>query len=254
MRRRATRAWRRAACGAWLLLAVPALGGCAQPVGPNGRGDPLEPMNRGVFWFNERVDRYVLEPVATGWDWVLPDRVQEAVGDFFANLRFPINLVNDLLQGKPRRAAVDTGRFLVNTTLGLAGFFDLAADFGLQRRDEDFGQTLGWWGVGFGPYIVLPLLGPSSPRDIAGMPLDGALAVYPFFVDWWVSASARGVYLVNWRSTVLDEIAQERRDAFDYYAFVRNAYFQYRQRQVEDGEEAEQAPSGDDLYHPEDEE
>jgi phospholipid-binding lipoprotein MlaA len=237
---------------AWLGVAL--LAGCAKPVGPEGRGDPLEPMNRGVFWFNEQADRFVLNPVSEGWDFLLPDVVEESIQKFFLNLRYPLNLANSLLQGKPRRAGVDTGRFVINSTVGVLGFFDPATAWGLARREEDFGQTLGWWGMGFGPYLVLPLLGPSSPRDIVALPVDGALAVYPFFVDWWVSAAARGVQVVNLRSQLDEEIEENRREAFDYYAFVRNAYFQYRQRQVDDGEDEAEEPAGESLYYPDTEE
>jgi phospholipid-binding lipoprotein MlaA len=122
--------------------------------------DPLEPLNRKVFWFNDHVDRYVLEPVAKGWDRIAPDPVERSVSNFFVNLRSPVVVGNDLLQGKVKDGASDLGRFAVNTTVGVVGFFDYATRLGLPKHVEDFGQTLGWWGVPAGPYLVLPLLGP----------------------------------------------------------------------------------------------
>src|SRR5262249_28251117 len=164
-----------AACGFALI-------GCAaQSARPNN--DPLEGMNRKVFWFNDKVDVYALEPVAKGWNWIAPDRVKQSVANFFQNLRFPIVTLNDLLQGKMVPAASDVGRFAVNTTVGVLGFFDPASGWGLEQHNEDFGQTLGWWHVPPGPYLVLPLLGPSSPRDAVGSLADSFAAVYPLFVD-----------------------------------------------------------------------
>src|SRR5215470_10470772 len=140
------------------------LGGCAAE---NFRPDydPLEPVNRKIFWFNDQVDNYVLEPVATGWDWAIPHVVQRSISNFFANVRFPIDLINNLLQGKLKNSASEVGRFAVNTTVGVLGFFDPATGWGMEAHQEDFGQTLGVWGVPPGAYLVLPIVGPSNPRD-----------------------------------------------------------------------------------------
>jgi phospholipid-binding lipoprotein MlaA len=211
--------------------------------------DPWEPLNRKVFWFNDHLDMYVIEPAAKGWDFVLPKRVQTSVGNFFANLRFPINTVNNLLQGKVQYAATDVGRFVVNTTVGAAGFFDPARSFGLQPRVEDFGQTLGVWGVRPGPYLVLPILGPSTLRDGAGILVDYPLTITPFFVDWYYLFAARTVEVVNFRASVLDSAQQAKEASLDYYSLVRNAYLQRRASVIGD-----QAPmskeKAEDLYHP----
>ncbi len=201
--------------------------------------DPLERMNRKIFWFNDKVDVYVLEPVATGWDWLAPDPVQRSVRNFFVNLRFPIVTVNDLLQGKLQHGAVDVARFVVNTTLGVAGFLDPASELGLTENVDDFGQTLGWWGVPPGPYLVLPLLGPSNPRDTGGLVADYAASVLPFFVNSWILLGTTTVNVVNTRSLLLTEVSDAKAAAIDYYALVRNAYIQRRQALVNDSPDVE---------------
>jgi phospholipid-binding lipoprotein MlaA len=210
--------------------------------------DPWEGMNRGIFWFNEGVDRWVAEPIAKGVDFITPDPVERAIRRFFVNTLFPMRFVNDLLQAKPVAAAEDLARFVVNTTVGIAGFFDPASKFGLEGHTEDFGQTLGYWGVPPGPYLVLPFIGPSNPRDGFGLIADSAARVYPFFVTIWISAAITGTELVNRRSLALDTIAAEREAALDYYVAVRNAYTQYRENQVRDRAE-EEPGTDDDLYY-----
>jgi phospholipid-binding lipoprotein MlaA len=208
--------------------------------------DPLESMNRGIFWFNDHVDTYVLVPVATVWDKVMPNRVQRSISNFFGNLRFPIVAGNDLLQAKFKHAATDVGRFVVNTTVGVAGFFDPASDWGLEARNEDFGQTLGYWGVPPGPYLVIPILGPSDIRDTGGLVVDGFSTVYPWFVDFIYTISARAVDVVNARSLYLKEVDEAKAASVDYYAAVRNAYVQRRKSQVNDGETSKE--ESEDLY------
>ena len=144
--------------------------------------DPWEPFNRKVFAFNEALDRYALEPVATGWDTVMPHRVELCVENFFDNLLLPTRFANDLLQLKPWEAYETLWRAVVNTTVGLGGLFDPASAWQIHKSDEDFGQTLGYWGTPPGPYLVLPLLGPSNPRDTAGMVVDSMAYVPPYFV------------------------------------------------------------------------
>jgi phospholipid-binding lipoprotein MlaA len=223
--------------------------GCAarRPGAPEN--DPIEGFNRKIFWFNDKVDVYALEPVATGWEKITPRRVRSSVSNFFGNLRFPIFTMNDLLQGKFVAAGSDVGRFAVNTTVGVLGFFDPASGWGLVKHDVDFGQTLGKWGVPAGPYIVLPLLGPSSPREATGLAVDAAFAVTPFFVDWWILGAARVVDTVNERSQVLQEVRELKRGSFDYYGAVRNAYIQRRKAKVHEGTEVG-GEEQEDLYHP----
>jgi len=225
----------------------------AKPAGvpASVENDPIESVNRKIFWFNDKLDVYVLEPVAKGWHWVIPDRVETSVTNFFYNLRFPIHTLNDLLQGKFKDAGIDVGRFLVNTTVGVAGFFDPATGWGLPLHWEDFGQTLGWWGVGPGPYLVLPLLGPSDLRDGGGLIVDSAASVTPFFVDTYILLGARAVEIVNTRALYLEEVRKAKESAFDYYVFVRNAYLQRRLGYINDYREPSGTENLEDLYHPE---
>jgi phospholipid-binding lipoprotein MlaA len=231
----------------WRLMAVLALA-VSLDAHAAEEEDPWRGVNGKTFWFNDHVDRWVLEPVARGWDWVAPDRVEHSVANFFRNLRFPIVTVNDLLQAKLKYAGVETARFAINTTVGLAGFFDPASHWGLEVHDEDFGQTLGVWGVPPGPYLVLPLLGPSTPRDTAGLVVDAALSVIPWFVPWWASTGAAGANTVNARALAIEDIDALKAASFDWYAAVRNGYLQRRRSAVSD-----EAPRTDiedeDLYN-----
>jgi phospholipid-binding lipoprotein MlaA len=211
------------------LVNILALGGAAA-----SPGDPIEPVNRGIFWFNEKVDSYLVEPTARGWDFVAPDPVQQGISNFFTNLRFPIVAVNHLLQGKVEEFFTDVARFQCNTIAGLLGFFDVAARAGLEAADEDFGQTLGYWGVPPGPYLVLPLFGPSSLRDGTGRVVDSFAAVYPWFVPFIYTIGPHTLNLINFRAQLLGEVDEAKRTAVDYYAFVRNAYLQRRRRLVAD--------------------
>ncbi len=211
--------------------------------------DPLQNVNRKIFWFNDKVDGWALEPVARGWDKIAPDRVQQSISNFFQNLRFPIVATNDLLQGKVVASASDVGRFGVNTTVGVLGFFDPASRWGLVKHDEDFGQTLGVWGVPPGPYLVLPLFGPSNFRDAGGLGVDSVASITPWFVDWWILAVAQMTDVVNERSLVLEQVKNAKEASFDYYVFVRNAYIQHRAAQVADRAPSAQ-PGENELYYP----
>jgi phospholipid-binding lipoprotein MlaA len=211
--------------------------------------DPLEGLNRAIFTFNDTVDRWVLEPVARGWHFVMPDFAETGVTNFFNNLRFPIDFTNELLQGQPRQAGVDLGRFLVNTTIGIGGFVDHATTLGLEYQKEDFGQTFGVWGVGNGPYLVLPFLGPSSPRDAVGNVLDGFASVWPYFLDSDVIWIPPTVDLINTRAMYLDEIKTARETSLDYYSFVRNLYAQRRAALIADNPDPGMTvEEEDDLY------
>jgi len=234
------------------VLALGLLASCAAHRSSELR-DPLQGFNRKIFWFNDRVDTWMLEPVARGYDHVTPDRVQHSVSNFFANLRFPIVTLNDVLQGKLLDGGIDVGRFLVNTTVGVLGFFDPATGWHLPRHDEDFGQTLGVWGVPPGPYLVLPLLGPSSPRDTLGLGVDTATSVQTWFVDWWILGAARVVDTVNARAQALDTVKQIKEASIDYYAAVRNGYAQRRAALVND-EAVPTERTQDELYYPDSEE
>ena len=220
---------------------------CAPIAGPRDPSDPWERMNRGTFKFNEGLDRWVIEPVAKGMDFVLPDPVERSISKFFINSRIPIHFGNALLQFKPVSAVEDLARFVVNSTIGLAGFFDPATHIGLEAHQEDFGQTLGFWGVPAYPYLVLPIFGPSSPRDAVGLAADTFSTVYPWFIPIYASFSIGVGQRLNWRSLNLDLIAAEREAALDYYVAVRNAYMSYRENQVRDQKEDE--TDDEDLYY-----
>src|SRR5262245_34858418 len=201
---------------------------------PVAEYDPWQGCNRKIFKFNDTLDEWVLAPVAKGWDYVTPKPVERGLSNFFANLRFPVDLVNNLLQGKGIEGAKVLGRFTINTTLGAAGFLDPASDLGLGPQTEDFGQTLGRWGVPPGPYLVLPVLGASTLRDAPALGVDSVTAITPFFIDAWILAGARVIDVVNTRARFLNEVADAKAASLDYYVFVRNAYLQRRQAEIED--------------------
>jgi phospholipid-binding lipoprotein MlaA len=223
--------------GLALLAAAALFTACATPDSPaDPYADPWEPMNRKVFAFNDGLDVWVLEPAARGWDYVMPDPVEASIHRFFDNLRFPVVFVNDFLQAKPEWAIMETFRFVVNSSIGVAGFFDPATPLGLIRREEDFGQTLAVYGVPSGPFLMLPLLGPSNPRDAGGIAADAAIPGPLYLIPFWATAASRTVNIVNQRSRFLEDVAEAKRSSVDYYAFVRNGYIDYRRNQISDGE------------------
>jgi len=195
--------------------------------------DPWEGFNRAIFRFNDTLDTYALKPLAQGYQAVTPQFLEDGVHNIFGNLGDVGNLANDLLQGKLHAAGVDTSRLLFNTTIGVLGFFDVATRMGLQRNDEDFGQTFGAWGLGSGPYVVLPLLGPSTVRDTAGKVPDSLLEPYPYIGDVSARNVARGMDVVDTRASLL---SAERLISGDKYIFIRNAYLQNREFRVKDGQ------------------
>jgi phospholipid-binding lipoprotein MlaA len=218
--------------------------------------DPLEPVNRGIFQLNETLDAWLMEPMATGWNFVLPTRVQLCIANFFTHLKLPVRFANDVLQLKLVKAFDDTGRFVVNTLVGVGGLFDPASHLaGIPVHDEDFGQTLGRWGVPPGPYLVLPLLGPSNPRDGVGLAVDSMGAVQTFFLSFPILASAAAVNAINDRSLTLEQVRAERESAFDFYAAVRTGYSQFRESRVHDrAVKPKRASADEDLYYLDDEE
>ncbi|WP_407651318.1 MlaA family lipoprotein [Denitrificimonas halotolerans] len=195
--------------------------------------DPWEAFNRRVFRFNDVLDRWALKPIAKGYQKVTPDVVEDGVHNVLRNLGEARNLTNNLLQFKMHDAGIDTARFLFNTTFGLFGFFDVATKMGLQRNDEDFGQTLGAWGINSGPYMVLPFLGPSTVRDTAAIYPDHFSRPYRYISDVPVRNSMFALEIVDARAKLL---SAERLVIGDKYRFVRNAYLQNREFKVRDGE------------------
>ena len=221
-------------------------------IGPAARAeeDSWEGFNRAMFSFNEGVDRWVFEPLARGWDFILPDPVQTGVSNFAQNVQTPWIAVNQLLQGKPLECASDMGRFVLNTTVGGAGFFDPADEvFGLDRHEEDFGQTLGRWGVPSGPYVVWPIMGPSTVRDTGGLIADSAASAYGYFMPVYGTIGYWTLNAVNARSRVLTEVDNARGASLDFYAAVRNAYLTRRDRLVRDEKETTR-DIDDSLYYP----
>ncbi|RRV23034.1 VacJ family lipoprotein [Pseudomonas sp. o96-267] len=195
--------------------------------------DPWESFNRPIFRFNDTVDTYALKPIAQGYRAVTPQFLEDGVHNVFGNIGDVGNLANNLLQGKLHNAGVDTGRLIFNTTFGVLGFFDVAKHMGLRKNDEDFGQTLGVWGLNSGPYLVIPLLGPSTVRDATGRVPDSFLTPYPYMDHVPTRNVTRGVQVVDTRANLLQA---ERLVSGDKYIFIRNAYLQSREFKVKDGQ------------------
>jgi phospholipid-binding lipoprotein MlaA len=229
-----------------LLLAVASLlPACASvPSGERDPNDRFERANRAVYRFNDALDRHIARPLATGYVKTVPQPVRTGVSNFFHNLSYPTVIVNDLLQVKLKSFASDTTRLLVNTTIGIGGLFDPATQMGLATGDEDFGQTLGKWGVPQGPYMVLPIFGPSSVRDTVGFVGDQFTDPKSYVKDIYVSLGLNALSLLDRRAELLatDDVLAR---AYDPYVFMRNAYLQRREYQVKDG-----MPSADDVEIP----
>mgnify|MGYP001249061711 FL=1 len=209
--------------------------------------DPLQPFNRAMFTFNNAVDRVFFRPLAVGYRAVLPQAVRNGVNNFFNNLRAPTTLLNDVLQGKPKRAQETINRFLVNSTIGLLGFVDIATGLGFPEHQEDYGQTLAVWGVPAGPYIVLPLLGPSTLRDAVGKVPEFYIADPLWEPDDTAVTIARfSVRAVDIRSRLLD-LDRIIKMQVDPYLFFRETYLQNRQRAILDGGQPDRSGVSKDI-------
>jgi len=208
--------------------------------------DPLEPTNRNFFAFNRGLDTVLFKPLAEAYV-LLPKPVRDSIHSSVNNVRAPVNFANDLLQGELERAATVLGRFLINTTVGVGGIFDVAAHVGLERHNEDFGQTLAVWGAPTGPYIVIPILGPSSPRAIVGTITDSFLDPLTYVFDnqgaeleyWLIRGGIEGI---DERARVLDVLDDIEESSLDFYATVRSLYRQRREAEVRNGEEGAEVP------------
>ena len=207
--------------------------------------DPLEPINRAIFSFNNVADKVILEPVAKGYK-KLPSPVQSGIGNFLNNLKLPLVVVNQILQGQFKNATDSTGRFIVNSTAGVFGLVDVAEKIGLEQTQEDFGQTLATWGVGDGFYIVLPIFGPSNLRDSTGMVLTYAtdpVNAYALNQDEaWILPARTATNAVDQRSKIIDEVNALRDNSLDYYAAVRSSYYQNRKAAILNNDDNTQTP------------
>ena len=220
--------------------------GCATTEHAVEERDPLQPVNRAVHSFNTTFDETIGKPLARGYQAATPEPVDRGVTNFFANLDDVLIGINNLLQGKPGDAASDVGRFAVNSTFGMLGFIDVASSVGLDKHEEDFGQTLGVWGVGSGPYLVLPFLGPSTVRDTGGFIVDVNIDPVWDIDDPGARNAALAVMLIDQRADLLSATSIVEEAALDQYAFIRNAYLQRREYLVHDGD----PPAGEDDFDP----
>ena len=232
--------------------------GCATPptdpdalAAFNEANDPLEPMNREIFAFNEGADKYVIKPLAQGYVNVVPAGARRSVRSFLNNLNSPVVLANDIMQGEVQRAGTTLGRAVFNTTLGIGGLFDVATEVGLPYHDEDFGQTLAVWGVGEGPYLVIPILGPSNPRDIVGLVADGFMDPLNWYLEnihlgylTYVRAAIDGI---DKRASVLDALDEIKRTSLDFYATIRSLYRQRRIDEINNGVAPAGTPGGSNM-------
>lgn len=242
-----------------LLSAVLSLAACATPpTDPAARAefeatnDPLEPLNRHVFDFNLFLDRVLIKPVAEGYRDVLPDKARTAIRNFLDNLGEPVIFANDMLQGQFKRANDTAGRFLLNSTFGIGGVFDLATGSGIQKQSGDFGQTLYSWGVPSGPYLVLPIFGPSNPRDAGGMVADGFMDPFGYLAGAYGASNSATIGRmaasgVDVRSRNIETFDELQRNSIDFYAALRSLFRQHRASELRHGEPAP-LPELDSLY------
>jgi len=239
----------RSLCLAAALLCACASGGSA-PV--SAESDPIQPVNRATFGFNNALDVAIFEPLAIGWEFITFEALRIRIDQFLTNLAFPVRLFGNLMQAELKNSGEETARFVVNSTVGLAGFFDPAAHWGLEAHSEDFGQALGRWGIPPGPSLVLPLLGPSNARDAFGRIFDTALGSGPALISPAAGIAVRSTELVNTRALLLQDVRDLKAASLDYYAAVRNGYSQLRHAQVRNEEVAREELT-DDLYEIEEE-
>ncbi len=240
-----------------LLLLVPLTGCVTYPPGWDRETegpDPYQGANRAFWSFNDGVDTWILSPIATAWEFITFEAMRESIDRFFDNLAFPGRALSNLGQGKVGGAGNEVGRFFVNTTVGVVGLFDPAKHLGMPPGNEDFGQMFGAWGMGPGPYWVVPLLGPSNPRDFAGGVLDTMFDLSVLFTVFAVPATGI-IEVVNARALADEQIDTAKEISLDYYAFVRDAYLSRRRALVADLDEedetefAEQEPAQDDSIY-----
>ncbi len=230
-----------------LLLLVLVLSGCATNTSTGPVYDPYESANRKIYAFNNTVDKAILKPVARGYRFLLPDPVELGIGNFFSNLGEVTVIVNGLLQGKVKQATSDTGRFLVNSTVGVAGLFDVGTRIGLPKHRDTFGQTLGVWGVGEGPFLMLPFLGPANGRSTVGRVADGATTYLPPYLtdDNGVVIGARVVEIISIRARLLSAGRLLDQAALDPYLLLRDIWIKQHREATFEGRR--EVSLGDDF-------
>ena len=221
------------------LALIVLLTGCAAVPGKRDPHDPWERMNRATYRFNDTLDRGIVKPVAKGYKKVVPRPIRTGIANVLGNAGYTTTIANDLLQAKFKSFGNDVGRFLLNSTVGIGGLLDPASAAGIVKNDEDFGQTLGRWGVHAGPYLVLPVLGPSTLRDTVSLYPDWRTDLKSLPKDLWVRLGLDGLDLLGRRVELLgaDEVLS---NSYDPYAFMRSAYLQHREYEVKDGDVPEE--------------
>ncbi len=212
--------------------------------------DPIEPFNRAMFDVNLTLDRYILKPAAQAYVWAIPEFGRNGIHNLLANLRSPIVFINDVLQGEPDRAGDTLARMVANTLFGLGGLIDVATEIGIPAHSEDFGQTFAVWGINSGPYLVLPILGPSNPRDFAGLaiewvadPVNLVLSNEKGLDAEWAVTVRSLVSGVDMRSRNLDTLDQIERTSLDFYAAIRSLYRQRRLDEIKNGKPTSVVPA-----------
>ena len=231
-----------------LLSAAVLLAGCATPPKDpdelaiyKENNDPLEPMNRYIFEVNNGLDELLIKPIASWYNLMLPDRVEQGVHNVLTNLNSPVIFANDAMQGNGPRAKITAERFAINSTLGVAGIFDVAANWwGIKHHDEDFGQTMAVWGVGEGPYLVLPVIGPSNPRDAVGYGVDSVMDPWGWVLPshlQWINYTRTGIQGIDLRSRNLETLDQIKKGSLDFYATMRSLYRQHRNDEIKNYDE-----------------
>jgi phospholipid-binding lipoprotein MlaA len=225
------------------------IGGCATP-GTGDPRDPFEPMNRAIYSFNDGVDKVVMKPLAQAYQAVFPAIVRTGVSNVFSNLNDIVVALNNLLQGKIGLAFSDISRVMINTTVGILGIMDVASDLGIEKNDEDFGQTLGYWGIGDGPYLVLPFIGPRNIRDTVGLVVDWETDPTSYIDPNRDRNAVQGFRLVTRRAELLNASKVLEVASLDEYEFLRDAYLQRRRNLIYDGNPPREKDDGADAGQP----
>ena len=231
------------------ITALVMLGGCAT-TGTGDARDPFEPMNRAIYSFNDGVDKVVMKPLAQAYQAVFPAIVRTGISNVFSNINDIVVALNNLLQGKIGSAFSDISRVMINTTVGILGIMDVASDLGIEKNDEDFGQTLGYWGVGDGPYLVLPFLGPRTIRDTVGLIVDWETDPTSYIDPNRDRNAVQGFRLVTRRAELLNASKVLEVASLDEYEFLRDAYLQRRRNLIYDGNPPREKEDGADAGQP----